>query len=145
MVPQGGEPPGAGHPFDGRYAPDTRRDKRSTGRDIYHLSCAAAQHRMHAGLDEESEMGIGTQAPIGHEYIPWVQARMDRWHPGQIVGEEGRDHQLQEHTGARWNSPSSRATGKPHPGRCSVGWPNVSCKIGVSGMGQPEPSTTKVR
>jgi hypothetical protein len=44
-----------------------------------------------------------------------------------------------------WKSPRSRATGKPHPGRCTFGWPKASCNVGVSGMEQPEPSTRKVR
>jgi hypothetical protein len=44
-----------------------------------------------------------------------------------------------------WNNPRSRATGTPHPGRCSVGWPKASGTAGVSGMEQPEPSTRKVR
>jgi hypothetical protein len=56
---------------------------------------------MHAGLDEQGKMSIGTQPPVGHQYIPCLQARMDCLHPGQIVGQEGRDDQLQEHTGAR--------------------------------------------
>jgi hypothetical protein len=41
---------------------------------------------MHAGLDEEGEMGIRTQAPIGHEHIARWSARMDRLHLGEIVG-----------------------------------------------------------
>jgi hypothetical protein len=44
-----------------------------------------------------------------------------------------------------WNNANSRATGNPHPGRCSVGWPNACCNAGTSGMEHPEPSTTKVR
>ena len=70
---------------------------------------------MHAGLDEEGEMRIGTQSPIGHQYIPFLQARMDRLHPGQIVGQEGRDHQLQEHTGARMEQPQEPGDGKAAP------------------------------
>jgi hypothetical protein len=31
--------------------------------------CADAQHGMQAGLDEEGEMGIGTQAPVGHVHV----------------------------------------------------------------------------
>ena len=38
------------------------------------------------------------------------------------------------------HSPSRRATGTPHPGRCSVGCPNASCKAGVSGIEPPAPS-----
>jgi hypothetical protein len=38
-----------------------------------------------------------------------------------------------------WNSPRSRATGKPHPGRCAVGWPKAACKAAVSGMEHPSP------
>ena len=41
---------------------------------------------MHAGLDEQGEMSIGTQPPIGHQYIPFLQARMDRLHPGGRAG-----------------------------------------------------------
>ena len=39
------------------------------GREIHDLARADAQHGVHASLDEEGEMGIGTQAPIGHEHI----------------------------------------------------------------------------
>jgi hypothetical protein len=70
---------------------------------------------MPAGLDEEGEMGVGTQAPIGHEHVPWVSARMDRLPPGEIVGEEGRDHQLQEHTGARMEQPQEPGDRKAAP------------------------------
>ena len=35
--------------------------------------------------------------------------------------------------------------GKPHPGRCTFGWPKAACNVGVSGMEQPEPSTKNVR
>ena len=40
---------------------------------------------------------------------------MDRLHPGQIVGEEGRDDQLQEHTGARMEQPQESRHGKAAP------------------------------
>jgi hypothetical protein len=99
------EPAGSGDAFDRRCPPHTRPDKGPTGREIHDLSRADAQHGMHAGLDEEGEMDVGTQAPIGHEYIPWWSARMDRLHSGQIVGEEGRDHELQEHPGPRMEQP----------------------------------------
>jgi hypothetical protein len=122
MVPQGGEPPGAGPPFDGRGAPDIRRDKRSPGRDIHHRSCADAEHGVHAGLDEQGEMGVGAQAPIGYESIPWVEARMDRRHLGQIVGEEGCDHRLQEPTGARMAQPQPPRHGKAAPGPLRCWW-----------------------
>jgi hypothetical protein len=102
-------PAGSWEAFDRRCPPHTRPDKGPTGRESHDLSCADAPPGMHAGLDEEGEMDVGTQAPIGHEYIPWGSARMDRLHPGQIVGEEGRDHELQEHPGPRMEqSPQSR-------------------------------------
>jgi hypothetical protein len=50
-------------------------------------------------------MGVGTQAPIGHEHVPWLYGWMDRLPPGEIVGEEGRDHPRQEHTGASMELP----------------------------------------
>ena len=40
---------------------------------------------------------------------------MDRLHPGEIVGEEGRDHQLQEHTGARMEQPQQPRHGEAAP------------------------------
>jgi hypothetical protein len=70
---------------------------------------------MHAGLDEEGEMSIGTQAPISHQHIPFLQTRMDCLHPGQIVGEERRDHELQEHTGPRMEQPQEPGNGKAAP------------------------------
>jgi hypothetical protein len=70
MVAQGGEPAGAGHAFDGRRPPHTRPDKRPARGEIHALSRADAEHGVHASLDEEGEMGVGTQAPIGHEHVP---------------------------------------------------------------------------
>ncbi len=43
------------------------------------------------------------------------------------------------------NTPSRRATGTPHPGRCSVDWPKAACTAGVSGLEPPEPSTRNAR
>jgi hypothetical protein len=45
-------------------------DKRPARREIHDLSRADAQHGVHAGLDEEGKMGVGTQAAIRHEHIP---------------------------------------------------------------------------
>ena len=63
------EPARAGHAFDRWGPPDPRHDKGPTRCEVHNLSRTNAQHGMHAGLDEEREMGIGTQAPIGHEHI----------------------------------------------------------------------------
>src|SRR5919198_3394595 len=45
---------------------------------------------------------------------------MDRLHPGEIVGEEGRDDQLEEHTGARMAQPQQSRHGEaaPRPRLC---------------------------
>src|ERR671924_1339863 len=40
---------------------------------------------------------------------------MDHLHPDKIVGEEGRDDQLQEHTGARLEEPQEPSDGKAAP------------------------------
>jgi hypothetical protein len=64
------------------------------------LARADAEHGVHAGLDEEGHMGIRTQASIGHQHISCSQARMHRLHVSQVVGEERRDDQLEEHTAA---------------------------------------------
>ena len=77
---------------------------------------------MHVGLDEKGQMGVGAQAPIGHEHVTWLSGRMDRLHPGKIVGEEGRDDQLPEHTGASMEQPHEPGDGKaaPRPRLCRL-------------------------
>jgi hypothetical protein len=67
---EGFAPAGSWNAFDGRRPPHTRRDKRPARREIHDLSRDDAQHGMDAGLDEEGEMGVGTQAAIRHEHIP---------------------------------------------------------------------------
>jgi hypothetical protein len=64
------EPAGSWHAFDGRRPPHTWSDKGPPGREIDTLSRTDAQHRMHASLDKEGQMGIRTQAAIGHQHIP---------------------------------------------------------------------------
>jgi len=105
MAASRGEPASAGEAFDGRRAPDTRRDQGPPRRDIHQLPRTQAPHGIQAGLHEEGEMGVGTQAPIGHEHVPWLYGWVDRLPPGEIVGEEGRDHPRQEHTGASMELP----------------------------------------
>ena len=60
-------------------------------------------------------MGRGTQAPLCHQYITWLSARMDRLHPGQIMGQEGRNDQLQEHTGASLEQSQAPGDGAAAP------------------------------
>ena len=61
-------------------------------------------------------MGIRTQAPIRHQHIPCVQARMDCLHLSQVMREEGCDDQLQEHPGARLEAPQQPGDGNAEPG-----------------------------
>ena len=61
-------------------------------------------------------MGIRTQAPIRHQHIPCLQARMDRLHLSQVMREEGRDDQLQEHPRARMEEPQQPGDGNAAPG-----------------------------
>ena len=39
-----------------------------------------AEHRLHAGLHEECEMGIGTKAAVCYQHIPGAHVRMKRDH-----------------------------------------------------------------
>lgn len=64
------EPAGPWHAFDGRRAPHARLANGPTRCEIHTLARADAEHGVHAGLDEEGEMRIGTQPPIRHEHIP---------------------------------------------------------------------------
>jgi hypothetical protein len=63
------EPARPWNAFDGRRPPHTRPDKGPVRCDIHQLSRADAQYGMHAGLDEESEVSVGTPAPVCHEHI----------------------------------------------------------------------------
>ena len=66
-----GEPARACDAFDLRRPPDTRHDQGPTRREIHHLPRPNAPDGMQVSLDEKREMSLGTQAPIGHEHIPW--------------------------------------------------------------------------
>jgi hypothetical protein len=96
MDTEGFEPAAPWHAFDRRRPPHARPDKRPTRVELHNLARAAAQHGVHAGLDKEDEMGVGTQAAIHHEHIPGRSSRVHLVHLGQIVGHEGCDHQLQQ-------------------------------------------------
>jgi hypothetical protein len=109
------EPTRAWDAFDRRRPPHTRLDKGPTGREVHHLARADAPHGVYAGLAEECEMSIRTQAPIGHEHVPWVSGRVDRLHLSEIVGEKGRDHRLQEHTVAGMKQPQEPRDRKAEP------------------------------
>ena len=108
-------PAGAGHTFDDRRPPHTRPDTRPAWGKIHHLSCADAQHGVEAGLDQESQVGIGTQTPIRPEHVPWMSARVDRLPVGQIVREQGRDHKLEEESGAGMEEPQEPRHGNAAP------------------------------
>jgi hypothetical protein len=110
-----GEPAGSWHACDGRCPPHTRPGQGPTGREIHDRSGADAPHGVHARLDEEGQRGRGTQAPVGHEHIVWLSARMDRLHPGKIMGQEGRNDQLQKHTGARMEQSQEPGDGEAAP------------------------------
>jgi hypothetical protein len=60
-------------------------------------------------------MGVRTQAPSGHEHVPWGSAWMHRLYPGEIVGEEGRDDELQEEPGAGMKEPQQPRHGNAAP------------------------------
>jgi len=54
-------------------------------------------------MDEEGEMSIGTQAPIGHEHVTWWSARMDRLHLGEAWVRRGATTSWRTTTGrAGW-------------------------------------------
>jgi len=80
------EPTSAWDAFDRWRPPHTRLDKGPTGREGHHLACTDAQYGVYTGLDEEGEMGIGTQAPIGHQYITRCSGGVHLLHVGEIMG-----------------------------------------------------------
>ena len=60
-------------------------------------------------------MCVRTQPPIGHEHITGCYHRVHLLHLGEIVREEGRDDQLEEHTGAGMEQPQEVRHGKAAP------------------------------
>lgn len=60
-------------------------------------------------------MRVGTQAPIRHEHIAGGSHRVHLVHLGEIVGQEGRDDQLEEHTGAGMEQPQEVCHGEAAP------------------------------
>ncbi len=79
------------------------------------LSRPHAQDGVHTSLHQEGQMRRGTQTPIGDEHVSRVSGRVDRLHPGEIVGEQGRDHQLQEQARAGVEQPQEVGHRKPAP------------------------------
>jgi hypothetical protein len=96
------------------------------------LACRK-EFRSRVGLDEEGEMGIGTPAPIDHEHLTRWSERMDGLHLGEIMGEEGRDHELQEESGAGMEQPQQPRHGKaaPRPLLCRL----AQCFLSSRGIG----------
>jgi hypothetical protein len=109
------EPAGPWHAFDGSRPPPARPDQRPARGAIHHLACADAAPGVHASLDEEGQRGRRTSSPIGPQHIPCLSARMHRlpWSPG--VGEERRDHQLEEHPAAGMAEPQEPGDGNAAP------------------------------
>jgi hypothetical protein len=86
------------------------------------LARADAEPRRPAGRDEAGELRVGTPPPIRHEHSPGCSPRVPLLHLGEVVGEEGRDHQLQEHPGARMEEPQevSHGNAAPRPLLCRL-------------------------
>jgi hypothetical protein len=82
--------------LDGSRPPHARPDKRPARGAIHALSRADAAHGRHAGLDEAGAMGVGTEAAIRHAPIPGLSSGVHLLHLGQLMGQAGGDHQLQE-------------------------------------------------
>jgi len=110
------QPAGPGHALDGWRPPHTRPDKGPAWRAIDGLSRPHAQPGVYARLHEEGAMRIGAEAPIPRQHIPRPQARMGRWHLGQVVGEAGRDRPRQEPARAGMKQPQQARHGEAAPG-----------------------------
>jgi hypothetical protein len=70
-------PTGARLPFV-TFAAPPRLDMGAARGEVHKVLLMEAEHRMHASLPEQGEMGIGTEAAIGHQHIPRAQVRMER-------------------------------------------------------------------
>jgi hypothetical protein len=60
-------------------------------------------------------MRVGTPAAIRHEHIPGCSSGVYLLHLGQIVGEEGCDHQLEEQARAGVEQPQEVCHGNAAP------------------------------
>ncbi len=123
----------------------TPGSQRPTWGEIYQLARADAQHRMQAGLSEERQTGIRTQAPIRHQHIPWWYARIDRLRLGHVVSNEGCSHAFQEQAGAGMEQSQQARHGdappRPLPHRLRE---RILQRWGISPRA-PERSTKKIQ
>jgi hypothetical protein len=95
--------------------PHPRRDKGPPWRAIHDLARSHAPHRLHPGLHEEGERGVRTPPPIRHKHLTGGSHRVSLLPLGKIMGEEGGDHQLQEHPSARMKASQPPRHGKATP------------------------------
>jgi hypothetical protein len=95
------QPAGPWEAVDGWRPPHPRPDQGPPGRESHALPRPHAQDGVDPGLPAAGELGRRTEAPIGHQYVSLLSARMHRLHVSQVVGEERRDDARQEYTSAR--------------------------------------------
>jgi hypothetical protein len=74
-----------------------------------------ARYSPSKSLDEQGEMGVRTQALIGHQYVSWSKGGMHRLDLSGVVGQEGRDHELPEHPSAGMEQPQEVRHGNAAP------------------------------
>ena len=61
-------------------------------------------------------MGIGTQAPVGHQDVASVECGMKLHRLGEVMGAQGSTQHLQHHTGTRMKQRHQVGDWKPTPG-----------------------------
>ena len=54
----------------------------------------------HAALDQQGDMGIGTEPPVRDQHVARLQGRMEGDHLGHIKGTQGSRSYFQHHAGA---------------------------------------------
>ena len=57
--------------------------------EVHDVFLMHAEDGMHACLDKQGEMRIGTQAPVRHQDITGAQVRMESDHLGEIMRAQG--------------------------------------------------------
>ena len=67
---------------------------------------------MHAALDQQGDMGIGTEPPVRYQHVARLQGRMEGNHLGHIMGMQGSRSYFQHHAGAGMKQRHQRGDGK---------------------------------
>lgn len=80
--------------------------------EVDHKFLVHTKDDVHAALDQQGDMGIGTEPPVRYQHVARLQGRMEGDHLGQIMGTQGSRSYFQHHAGAGMKQRHQMGDGK---------------------------------